>query len=666
MNLTRTGRAIAVTLAMMLTTTVMIREVYPCGGCFSPPGRQSNQLVLQNAERIFFHQDPANKKSIAWVEVRYSGLAKDFAWVLPLPAIPKVGVGTSWVFDQLDQRFAPQFSTTVDAKDENCRSWELYCDGIDNQFGGGTQSAALGSGAPSSRDSNAEKNGNDGGVQVLESDSAGPYNYQILAAQDPKVLLDWLNKHGYATPDKALPIIKSHLTKGDVFVAVKLQSGAGANMIRPIVLEMEGAEACVPLRLTSIAASDDMSVVTTIAGPGRAIPKNMLHVEINKMKINWFAAGNNYQQVMAEAIDEAAGHAFATEFSGDAGKGSISGVSGMTATPFKSVMNGQHLATAIRDSKVSLTIDAANTLELGAGLAKLAGLQPQQYYNQLRSCAYNHGSSNSTCGKLWAELGTLPVDGPTVYKLMKEDYIEPIQKLDAAIVTSKKITRLVMRISPEEMDRDPIFAFNPELPDVDNKLKAVFKRVCSTGWYPYDSVRLTVPGAGSWIFDGQLPQQFGNNDKVGNNAVDKRFVVAPMAARIDVMDESGQPQAVASHQIDLVDGIITNSQVGSPTVPGAYELEKAGSRWVAPKDDDPHTFVAVRDDKLCKLTHAIKPWEVSGSQAAATVVPHDPGMESLSGGCTAGGFGGRAPMSAALVAMLALAIIFVQRRRVRA
>ena len=34
---------------------------------------------------------------------------------------------------------------------------------------------------------------------------------------------------------------------------------------------------------------------------------------------------------------------------------------------------------------------------------------------------------------------------------------------------SKYLTRLLTIVSPEEMTKDPIFAFNPDLPDVSNQ-----------------------------------------------------------------------------------------------------------------------------------------------------------------------------------------------------
>jgi len=660
------GRALAVIAALVTATTLMPREVYPCGGCFTPPGQQSGSLIVQNAERVFFYKDPVNKKSVAWVEVRYSGPGKDFGWVLPLPVQPKVSVGTSWVFDQMDQRFSPRFQTTPSPKDENCRSWSAYCygDGIavsSTSFGSSSGGGSADSGANAGPQS-SEK-GNEPPVKILDQDAAGPYNYVVLASSDSKALLKWLNDNGYNTPKKALPIIESHLKKGDVFVGVKLQSGAGANMIRPIVLEMEGAEACVPLRLTSIAASDDMSVVTTIAGPGRAIPKNMMHVKVNPMKLNWFSGGNNYQSVLSEAIDEAAGHAFVTEFSGDAKAGVMAQVETMSSSHFEKVSNALELARAIWDSKIPMTADAANTLELATGLAKTNNKTAVQYFQQLRNCGHNNAYKypQSYCNKVFGERYLLPVDGKKVAKLMDKDYIQPIQRLNNAVKASKKITRMVMRISPEEMDRDPIFSFNPDLPDVKNEFKATLHRVCSTGWYPYDSTRLVIEGVGSWVFKGQMPGQQGSS-KVANNATDPRFVTAPMAANIEYMEESGAANQVHSAQVDLVDGIIAGSKIGKPTVPGEYELKKAGKRWTPPANDKTVTHVDSRNDKECPRYHPIKPWEINGTTTAAAVVPHDPGMSSLDGGCTAGSFGSTMPLSSGLVAAFAFLILFVRRR----
>ena len=94
-----------------------------CGACFTPvPNVPSNQLqVLQSAERILFVRDDKTKQSVVWVEIKYSGPADQFAWVLPLPKVPKVGVGTSWLFDRLDLGTAPRFVVST-LPSENCNS----------------------------------------------------------------------------------------------------------------------------------------------------------------------------------------------------------------------------------------------------------------------------------------------------------------------------------------------------------------------------------------------------------------------------------------------------------------------------------------------------------------------------------------------------------------
>ncbi|MCO4763635.1 MAG: DUF2330 domain-containing protein [Myxococcales bacterium] len=605
-------------------------DVMACGGCFSPPGQQNNQLVLQNAERVLFHQDPTTKKSLVWVEVRYTGLAKDFGWVLPLPSKPKVSVGSSWVFDQLDQRHAPRFSTSTESGDENCRSWTSYCFGT-NPGGGGRQSAAADAGSSGGPNSPAaEDSDGKSGVTVLEKDQAGPYDYEILASKDPAALLKWLNDHGYATPQKALPIIKTHLDKGDVFVAVKLQNGSGVNEVKPIVLEMDGAESCVPLRLTSIAATDNMSVVVTLGGPGRAIPKNHMHVQINPMKLNWFSNGSNYAQIMAEAIDEAAGHAFVTEYASDAKGTQLIGKNNrMDAAPFSLVTDAAGLGAAILKSRLILTGDSVSILEKFTGLAKLAGQTPQSYYSLLRNCG--NARNSSWCSKQLAGPSTLPVDGPKLGAALKKDFIDPIHTVSDRLGSAARITRLVMRISPEEMDRDPIFGFNTELPNVSNEYKASFKRVCSTGWYPYDKTRLTIAGMGSYVFDGVIPNDFSSTGKVGNNAIDKRFIDSPMALRVELLDENGPAKPVADAQIELVDTAIAGATVGTKSLPSNLILTPVEERWTLPKDDDKRIFVKKRDDSKCTVVHVVKPWGTAADDAH----PTDAAGGVSAGGCTA-------------------------------
>ena len=230
-----------------------------------------------------------------------------------------------------------------------------------------------------------------------------------------------------------------------------------------------------------------------------------------------------------------------------------------------------------------------------------------------------------------------------------------------AIKGANKLTRMVMRISPEEMDRDPIFAFNNELPDVVSDLEATFTRVCSRGWYPYDQTRLTIPGFGSWIFEGVMPGELNNGGKVGNNAVDDRFINTPWAHVIEVLDETGQGLKVHESEIDLIDGIIAGAKVGQPTLPKKYQLKTGGPRWNVPDKDTTRKFVEKRDDSKCTVFHAVKPWQTAGEVATAKTRVQSGGV-----GCTASfGSNGGGAFGLFGIALFAFGLVVVRRRRSR-
>ena len=54
------------------------------------------------------------------------------------------------------------------------------------------------------------------GVVVLDHGQTGPYDYVVVKGSDAKQLTAWLDKNKYVTPKGALPIIDSHVKKGDV------------------------------------------------------------------------------------------------------------------------------------------------------------------------------------------------------------------------------------------------------------------------------------------------------------------------------------------------------------------------------------------------------------------------------------------------------------------
>ncbi len=88
-----------------------------CGGLFCSAATPVNQA----AERIIFAYDKPNKQVTAVVEILYQGPSEKFAWVLPVPGIPKVGVSTSAVLDRLQAFTNPTYSIQ--------RTWGDQCGG---------------------------------------------------------------------------------------------------------------------------------------------------------------------------------------------------------------------------------------------------------------------------------------------------------------------------------------------------------------------------------------------------------------------------------------------------------------------------------------------------------------------------------------------------------
>ena len=71
------------------------------------------------------------------------------------------------------------------------------------------------------------------------------------------------------------------------FVALKLLNGVGVKSIQPIVLTFRGTEACVPLRLTAIAANPDMPVLVWVLSDKRVAPRGYFEIKIDEARIDW-------------------------------------------------------------------------------------------------------------------------------------------------------------------------------------------------------------------------------------------------------------------------------------------------------------------------------------------------------------------------------------------
>jgi hypothetical protein len=302
----RTALVLAQVIAVVATASIGMRAARACGGFFCDRPTVTGPLpIAQAAENVLFvmDTDPATgaKTVEAHVQILYTGAASAFSWIVPVTAVPTVDVGWDILFDRIEPPTRPSFQLRYQT-DGTCQggSRGIGCGASDSASGGGSVPG--------------QGNGTPPPVDVVSRGSVGPYDYVIVKSADGATLRTWLGDNGYFVSDDAGKIVDDYVAGGFSFVAVKLQAGQDTSAIRPIILRVQAAEACLPLKLTAIASTPDLRINVWVLASGRAVPINYAEVAVNLAKIDWFMGGANYDQLLKEAANEAMGDAFAVEY----------------------------------------------------------------------------------------------------------------------------------------------------------------------------------------------------------------------------------------------------------------------------------------------------------------------------------------------------------------
>ena len=160
-------------------------------------------------------------------QVDYEGDVEDFAWVIPVPAYPKL-------FSVEDEIFYELYQLTKITPPSN--------------FGCGWGAVFPG----------AEGEG-DEGVHIWEENQVGIYHTTTLSASNPNSLVEWLNDNGYAFPIEGQEILDYYVQKQWFFVAMKIQSDEIADTttyytaaIQPIGIMFFSDEMVFPLKISAL------------------------------------------------------------------------------------------------------------------------------------------------------------------------------------------------------------------------------------------------------------------------------------------------------------------------------------------------------------------------------------------------------------------------------
>jgi hypothetical protein len=284
-----------------------------CGGFFCNGGG-GPPPVNQAAERVIFEQR-SDGTVRAYVQIRYDGGAPvGFSWIIPVQALPEVGIADANTFQQLDTATAPQFQfinnatpTFTDSGGGGCGAEALSAPSFDR---------AVGAAPPM-----------DEGVTVWETSRVGNYETATISGETAEDLLRWLENNEYDVPDAATDIIQRYVEEEHLFVAFRYAplTNLGVGTLDPVVLTMDAPNFCLPLRITAIASTPILDVMVLVFGHERAKPDSTTYIstEPNYDLVRpdfSMPGGNTYGEEVAVAVSAAGGRAFVTEFAGPTGQ----------------------------------------------------------------------------------------------------------------------------------------------------------------------------------------------------------------------------------------------------------------------------------------------------------------------------------------------------------
>ncbi len=488
-------RLVAGSMLGVLAGAVLLagpQEAEACGGFFCDGGPQP-MPVDQTGEDIIFVMDEGEVE--VHIRIEYEGEAENFAWLIPVLSVPTdFNVGSEALFDNVKAGSVPTYGFTNQADD---------CSMDEDDFG--DTDAAGGSGLGTGGSDSAGDP--DGGPVVLAEAQVGAYDITVIGADEggqvtAQEVFDWLGENGYQQDEAALPIIEEYLSENHSFAAIKLIGGADVDELHPIALKFDHPEPCIPIRLTQIAAVDDMDIRTYFLSDDRVVPSTYKHVLVNPLKIDWPSQASNYKEVITRAVDadEANGRAFVTEYAGTSDVVDTFGVysDAWDASVFEGLPAVQVISTLTNQALFACEYDWNLDADVCQGRHPMVepllldfvvpqGVDPQAFY--LNPAEY----AEQIDDERWN-------DGVEFSQRLQERLIVPGQRAQAALNSHGYLTRMYTTISPEEMTADPMFYENPDLEDVLAARTAVSRSLCNGDnvWTLPDGREVYVPAGASW------------------------------------------------------------------------------------------------------------------------------------------------------------------------
>lgn len=455
---------VAATAALAFSTTavVAVDDAHACGGLFCD-GAGPTQ-VNQAAERIIFSQNPDGTVTTV-VQIMYQGPTDRFGWLLPVPGIPEVGISSDAAFQQLQNATNPQYNLVQSIEGE-CKEPRNRANSTQNSNNGSFNNGDFAA-APE----------DDGGVTVLAEGATGPYDWVVIQVDgqgdNTQLALDWLSENNYQVTNVGPELIGPYIEEGYNLLAVRLQKTSDAGSIRPLKLTYEEDHPMIPIKLTAVAANDDMGVMTWVLGSSRAVPVNYKSLELNDSLLNWFNANSNYNQTVIAAANEASGQGFVTEYADG-----TSTLDQVVFSDFDQQQWDQIQQNAAQWDDNRLVDEVWNAFGFRGwdGLSDVVDQVFPDITAEQRELILSCGSCE------WREDGGVPPFDHAAFVLAVGDFVvDPMAETQELIDSQPYVTRMYTTMSAHEMTLDPSFDFNPDLEDVSNVHTADWIIECNKG-----------------------------------------------------------------------------------------------------------------------------------------------------------------------------------------
>ncbi|HEY2748786.1 MAG TPA: DUF2330 domain-containing protein [Polyangia bacterium] len=445
-----------IVLAAVAAALAHATDARACG-CFALGSTATP--VVQAGERILFSHDGDNV--VAYIQIKYQGQADEFGWLVPLPSVPTLELGTDELFTMLDSATLPKYVTQNVV--ENCDGTVSSGSGCNFNLGGSAPSSG-GDFFESDMGVAASFDMGTGGLVVAQA-SLGPYDYAVLKADDESAMLQWLDDNHYFVPTGTMTAIAPYIHPGGYFLALKLRGGEPTGAITPIVLSYASDLPMIPITLTQVSAIDNMGVEVWVAGEARAVPHNYYHVVLDDMPV-WFNTAS-YNAQLIEAVHEAPGkHGFITQYAGSSavarnrlvypGRFGDLATLRLQATPSAYLHYLRDNGYAFDGTLLSILSGAIP--EPAALVA--AGVPLAQFYANYDSYA-STGGPDADGGA-----DTTPFDPNALTDEIDMRIVTPTKDANAIFTQHPYLTRLYTALSPADMTIDPVFSTNADLGDV--------------------------------------------------------------------------------------------------------------------------------------------------------------------------------------------------------